>query len=106
MSTWAPSELNSSDEGDLNAMGEDILVRLRDRMEAIEKHFATTPMIGKQEIDLEEAKERKEAANKKWWTEFWIGLSVALFIIWWLGALEAVIVLLTWRKHGGGESSS
>jgi hypothetical protein len=45
MSICALPELNSSEEGDLNAMGEDILVRLRDRMEAIEKHFATTPMI-------------------------------------------------------------
>ncbi|KAH8779132.1 hypothetical protein F5882DRAFT_407449 [Hyaloscypha sp. PMI_1271] len=106
MSIWAPSEPDSSEEGDLNAMQEDILVRLRDRMEAIEKHFATNPMIGKQEIDLEEAKERKEAANKKRWTEFWIGLSVALFMIWWLGGLGAFIVLHVWPKHGGGEGSN
>ena len=52
MSIWAPSEPDSSDEGDLNAIQEDILVRLRDRMEAIEKHFATNPMIVRPQLCL------------------------------------------------------
>jgi hypothetical protein len=34
-----------SDEDELNSRNEDILVQLLDRMEAMEKHFAATPMI-------------------------------------------------------------
>ncbi|KAE9370759.1 hypothetical protein N431DRAFT_427117 [Stipitochalara longipes BDJ] len=104
ISLWAPSEVSSSEERDSNAMRDDILVRLMDRMEAIERHFATTPMIGKEEIDLEAAKEKAE--KKKWWSDFWQTLAVTLFMIWFLGVLGTTVVLSAWRRHGGGEKLS
>ena len=42
ISLWAPSEASSEEYS--NAMRDDILVRLMDRMEAMERHFAAAPM--------------------------------------------------------------
>ncbi|PMD46599.1 hypothetical protein L207DRAFT_507502 [Hyaloscypha variabilis F] len=99
ISLWGPSEEGSSSSEEGDSKRDEILVRLMDRMEAMERHFAAMPMIGKEEIDLEAAKER--VAKKKWWSDFWQTLAVTLFMIWFLGVLGTTVVLSTWPKHSG-----